>query len=224
MEPLFYWRGAGRLAFASELKDLFSVLPATPGPDSIAFSSWLGDGIVPRGPHAVRRRGPPAPGLADRARPQGVRAAPVLAAALPGNSERDAGRAGRGPAGRARALGRAQALAATVGRGAQRWPRLVDRHRYSLRPARAWHAAADLLGGVPRQVVRRGLEGSAPDRVPRDRAGGLRGRAPGRPVARAEARPAVGPAANRRRRCVRERDGERGSTRGRRGRAGRANR
>ena len=47
MEPLFYWRGAGRLAFASELNDLFSVLPATPGPDSTAFTSWLGDGMCP---------------------------------------------------------------------------------------------------------------------------------------------------------------------------------
>jgi asparagine synthase (glutamine-hydrolysing) len=47
MEPLFYWRGAGRFAFASELKDLFSVLPATPGPDSIAFTSWLGAAVCP---------------------------------------------------------------------------------------------------------------------------------------------------------------------------------
>ena len=38
---LYYWRGAGRLAFASELKDLFSLLPATPGPDPISFTSWL---------------------------------------------------------------------------------------------------------------------------------------------------------------------------------------
>ncbi len=47
MEPLFYWRGTGRLAFASELKDLFSVLPATPGPDSTAFAGWLGGGSCP---------------------------------------------------------------------------------------------------------------------------------------------------------------------------------
>jgi len=47
METLFYWHGAGRLAFASELKNLFSVLPATPGPDAIAFTRWLGDGSGP---------------------------------------------------------------------------------------------------------------------------------------------------------------------------------
>ena len=67
MEPLFYWRGTGRLAFASELKDLFSVLPATPGPDSTAFTELAGRWVVPRGPHAVRRRGPTAPGPAGRA-------------------------------------------------------------------------------------------------------------------------------------------------------------
>jgi asparagine synthase (glutamine-hydrolysing) len=41
METLYYWQGAGRLAFASTLKDLFSLLPATPGPDRVAFISWL---------------------------------------------------------------------------------------------------------------------------------------------------------------------------------------
>ena len=71
--------------------------------------------MCPVGPHAVRRRGPTAPGPVDRVGRQGRRAAPVLAAALPGDVERDAGRARRGPAGRARALGRAQALAAAVG-------------------------------------------------------------------------------------------------------------
>jgi asparagine synthase (glutamine-hydrolysing) len=46
---LVYARGGGRLAFASELTDLFSMLPATPGPDTTAFVDWLGGGLCPSG-------------------------------------------------------------------------------------------------------------------------------------------------------------------------------
>ena len=45
--PLYLWRGAGALAFATELPALLEILPATPGPDPVGFLNWLGDGMVP---------------------------------------------------------------------------------------------------------------------------------------------------------------------------------
>jgi asparagine synthase (glutamine-hydrolysing) len=48
-ESLVYRRGTGWLAFASELRDLFSVLPATPGPDSTTVVGWLGGGFCASG-------------------------------------------------------------------------------------------------------------------------------------------------------------------------------
>jgi asparagine synthase (glutamine-hydrolysing) len=45
--PLFLWRGIGYLAFAGELRDLLSMLPSRPGPDSVGFLSWLGGWNVP---------------------------------------------------------------------------------------------------------------------------------------------------------------------------------
>jgi asparagine synthase (glutamine-hydrolysing) len=47
IEPLFFWRGPGRLAFAGEHRDLMDLLPSTPGPDRLAFTSWLGGGMCP---------------------------------------------------------------------------------------------------------------------------------------------------------------------------------
>ena len=67
MEALYYWRGAGRLAFASELKDLFSLLPATPGPDPIAFHKLADGWIACRRRDAVRGREPTRPRSAHRA-------------------------------------------------------------------------------------------------------------------------------------------------------------
>ena len=46
-QPLFLWRGVGYLAFASELTDLLSMLPSTPGPDPDIFLRWLGGTTVP---------------------------------------------------------------------------------------------------------------------------------------------------------------------------------
>src|SRR4051794_1702679 len=45
--PLFLWRGVGYLAFAGELRDLLSLLPSRPGPDSVGFLSWLGGWNIP---------------------------------------------------------------------------------------------------------------------------------------------------------------------------------
>jgi asparagine synthase (glutamine-hydrolysing) len=45
--PLFLWRGVGYLAFAGELRDLLSMLPSRPGPDSVGFLSWLGGWNIP---------------------------------------------------------------------------------------------------------------------------------------------------------------------------------
>ncbi len=46
---LFVSRTADALIFASELPDLLSLLPARPGPDPVAFPTWLGDGTCPEG-------------------------------------------------------------------------------------------------------------------------------------------------------------------------------
>jgi asparagine synthase (glutamine-hydrolysing) len=46
-QPLFLWRGVGYLAFASELRDLLSMLPSSPGPDSVGFLHLLAGSTAP---------------------------------------------------------------------------------------------------------------------------------------------------------------------------------
>lgn len=47
--PLFVWRGAGQLVFATELNELLAILPRRPGPDPVAFPMLLAGGTCPRG-------------------------------------------------------------------------------------------------------------------------------------------------------------------------------
>lgn len=44
---LFVCRTASALVFATELRDLLSLLPTRPAPDEIGFTTWLGDGTCP---------------------------------------------------------------------------------------------------------------------------------------------------------------------------------
>lgn len=46
-QPLFLWQGVGYLAFADELTDLLSLIPATPGPDPDTVVRWLAAMVIP---------------------------------------------------------------------------------------------------------------------------------------------------------------------------------
>jgi asparagine synthase (glutamine-hydrolysing) len=48
--PLFFLRGTGWIAFATEVTELLTLLPSRPGPDAAAFGRWLGSGgDIPQG-------------------------------------------------------------------------------------------------------------------------------------------------------------------------------
>jgi len=60
-KQLFVWRGAGWLAFATELHELLQILPTRPGPDPVGFVMWLAGGTCPAGRtlyEGVSRLGP----------------------------------------------------------------------------------------------------------------------------------------------------------------------
>jgi asparagine synthetase B (glutamine-hydrolysing) len=60
-KQLFVSRGAGWLAFASELHELLQILPSRPGPDPVGFLTWLAAGTCPAGQtlyEGVSRLGP----------------------------------------------------------------------------------------------------------------------------------------------------------------------
>jgi asparagine synthetase B (glutamine-hydrolysing) len=71
MEALYYSRTAGRVAFAGEFKDLFSLLPATPGPDPRAVTGWLTGGLPVAGMTPFEGVGRLTPGRLIELRPGG---------------------------------------------------------------------------------------------------------------------------------------------------------